>query len=764
MTNSYKNLFEKHSWLTPAIVALLTLGFFSRVILPPGGVLIGDDLINFFYPMFTFVMNEVRAGALPLWNPHLLSGVSVVADPEIAIFYPPNWLMLAVGVARGTTLLLVLHVWWAGWGMAKFAGSLGASALGGLLGGVIYSFSGWFIAHIGGGHYTLALAAGWVPWVLAAYLYAAQRGTWRSTLPGMAAFSLCMLTGFPPMVIQLGLLLLALASFHVLSQPDNRRVRLSAIRALKGIVLGGIVLTAVQIVPVIEFTRLSQRGASIGEEYFDFAGSFPLPGVQLVTLLFPNLLGSPARPEGYWGSPFYEELIGYASLWALVAVLLVFNRKRHSGADYLFLGIGALGAILSLGLKGGLLIILLRWVLFLQRFRVPGRYLYFVVLALSGLSALTLTHLQRMPDDERREWLRPAWRVWTPTGGLLALGGAGALRAAMASGPPHAERLGTMAESMALSGLFLLAVGATLWLWQSRRGVSWAALATFAIVIVDLWRVGMPLVSAGTGYPQTLLWDTIAATVPSDDPAIRVMPLHDAFWEQNGAAATGHYNIYGYESLEPEIYTRFVSLSLVPTARNNRLLGVEYVTTPQPIENFGVIEGEEAELLSEEVPYVYRLIDPPPRAFLVSEFEVQPDNIAAQDHLVAEYFDPERTVILDREPGCSVNGEGGQASFGEYTPNRVTVHVAAEGPSLLVLSDRWYPGWTATVDGEPVEILRAYSVLRAVCVPAGEHTVTFRFQPASLRWGAWISTAGWGALVLTAMATAMRRAILARAT
>ena len=60
-------------------------------------------------------------------------------------------------------------------------------------------------------------------------------------------------------------------------------------------------------------------------------------------------------------------------------------------------------------------------------------------------------------------------------------------------------------------------------------------------------------------------------------------------------------------------------------------------------------------------------------------------------------------------------------------------------PGYLVLTDAYYPGWTATVDGQPAEIERADIMFRAVKVPAGQHRVELRYQPQSFSLGLLIS-------------------------
>ena len=76
----------------------------------------------------------------------------------------------------------------------------------------------------------------------------------------------------------------------------------------------------------------------------------------------------------------------------------------------------------------------------------------------------------------------------------------------------------------------------------------------------------------------------------------------------------------------------------------------------------------------------------------------------------------------------------------DYEAERVTVQTAARRPALLVLTDNWFPGWKASVDGEPAPIHRVDYLIRGVAVPGGAHRVEFRYEPASWRAGWIIST------------------------
>ncbi|HKN38576.1 MAG TPA: YfhO family protein [Acidimicrobiia bacterium] len=75
---------------------------------------------------------------------------------------------------------------------------------------------------------------------------------------------------------------------------------------------------------------------------------------------------------------------------------------------------------------------------------------------------------------------------------------------------------------------------------------------------------------------------------------------------------------------------------------------------------------------------------------------------------------------------------GPDATVDRYEAQDVSLTVAPSNPGgLLVLSDQWYPGWTATVDGKPATILRGDVALRAVALSPGAHRIRFRYQP---RW------------------------------
>jgi hypothetical protein len=140
-----------------------------------------------------------------------------------------------------------------------------------------------------------------------------------------------------------------------------------------------------------------------------------------------------------------------------------------------------------------------------------------------------------------------------------------------------------------------------------------------------------------------------------------------------------------------------------------------------------------------------------PRAWWVPRERDVASGVAALAALRSAGFDPRREVILERGVGAKrpAEAEAGAAepaaqarvAIEAYAPEQVDVSVLAPQPGWLVLSDLFYPGWRATVNGSAAPIERANHLFRAVRIAAGASAVRFEYRPASLRRGTLVSFA-----------------------
>jgi hypothetical protein len=201
-------------------------------------------------------------------------------------------------------------------------------------------------------------------------------------------------------------------------------------------------------------------------------------------------------------------------------------------------------------------------------------------------------------------------------------------------------------------------------------------------------------------------------------------------------------------------------------ARNPKvaaLLGIGIVTAPRwyaPVLNkhgFTTI----MELPPDDVLLFHM---PVPRARIVHRASFVPDEEASYAATVDHYRDPSKKVVIEAtDPGWKLAeplaGAQEEAAIVVDLPERVEIDAHLAAPGVLVLTDTWYPGWTAEVDGAAQPILRADYGFRALFLPPGTHRVVFRYAPVSLRYGFWITLLA--AIVAGAFLVRGRRAAVA---
>ncbi len=147
--------------------------------------------------------------------------------------------------------------------------------------------------------------------------------------------------------------------------------------------------------------------------------------------------------------------------------------------------------------------------------------------------------------------------------------------------------------------------------------------------------------------------------------------------------------------------------------------------------------------------YIWRKKSPSPRAWLTSRaLWLKPDKILESLKTGTlpngEKFNPYRTALLEREedkpffPLSGGNLRGG-AEITRYSANEIHLSASCSRTCLLVLSEKYYPGWKAYVDGEKKPVYKTDYVLRGVSLAPGDHDVIFKYQPVTVKYGRIIS-------------------------
>jgi len=199
------------------------------------------------------------------------------------------------------------------------------------------------------------------------------------------------------------------------------------------------------------------------------------------------------------------------------------------------------------------------------------------------------------------------------------------------------------------------------------------------------------------------------------------------------------------------------------------LINVRYVLTymtAPPLSGFDRIASAEGIT-------VYENRNAMPRAFFASDVRKARNPAEAISVLSDPGFDPRSTAVVEFASSFDLNefeskssaklsngptpGVEGIATIIEDKRNRVQIQTENQASGLLVLSDNYYPGWRAFVDGAPVQVFRANCTMRAINVPTGRHVISFAFMPASFFTALWISIGGVGLTALILLGTILTR-------
>jgi hypothetical protein len=374
--------------------------------------------------------------------------------------------------------------------------------------------------------------------------------------------------------------------------------------------------------------------------------------------------------------------------------------------------------------------------------------------------------------------------------------------------------------------VFTCAVVLTVWRALKMRPPSRArtALLAFAVAIsfyvepqilqAHVWFPYARTVAAFTDAPPVSRW--LAEYAPEENRVYtRVNLFVVGYWTPppvdlpNMTAARGLHNVAGYDQLILERYSRALgdagpdavnprygvagkpdATLFAPRSRVLDLLNTSFVVTfanlsTNPVEQTDAAARAEAlakldatrwQLVYESGGvWVLRNLRACPRAWLVGEaLPVDGEEALRRirgerdEHANNAPFDPRRTALVEDAPSELPHLAGGElaadsaARVVEYAPNHLIIETNADRDSLLVVSEIFYPGWEASIDGRAERIRLTDFLLRGVFVPAGRHRVEMHYAAPAVRNGAIISATTIALLFVIGTGGRIRRAARSR--
>jgi hypothetical protein len=780
-----------------APITILALTLVAGWDLVSGGVVVSKDPITQYYPWYSYLGERLRSADIPAWNPSQFSGAPFAGDPLSGWTYLPAMILFTIlPLPAAASSFVLIHLLLAGLFTYALARVLRTNVAGSMLAAVAYEFNGFmYWRNLCCSPYAQVMA--WLPLAIIGAELAIRssrrldQGLWWG-VGGLALSQL--LAAWPGQGSYYALLALGGYVFYrtLLFPPEyisgiqDRTLALFLNGA--AVLIFGFGLAAAGVLLRLEFQALSSLAGGYGniegvkaayggntlEDWKRFlVPGLVYPGLAVLALAF----AAPLVARGKHAVPFFVGLALCTLTLAGKDVTLLHSVLYHllpgfewihpHGPErikvilYLAFALLAGATLSSLGERGrsaGALIAL------------PAVISLFLVTRVGvPLPPGGTAELLAGDPGSNPEWLLANLGIVIPVASLVALVAANICVVAYALSPAGRS----LAASLVIFVVFFDLFSAGTATVEQRATVEEGK----RLVKIDLAHYYDPTGAAKflrsetqgeparyVGYGPYLRGDNTRGYTYNNgfnDPDIK------ALLASNLATPQGLQSIQGYNAVHLATYDEYIealngkiqgyhNADVYPSGLDSPLLdllNVRYFVVPavtqQDQHPLRDLKDARQKVYGDNRVEVLENRDALPRAWIVHSAREAPQK-EALNSLSSGAVDPRQTALLKSRPPDIAEPDdpsADRASVTSYDADRIELRSKTGAPGLLMLSEVYYPGWKAYVDGRPVSLYSADYVLRAVPVPAGEHTVELRYESRSLRAGIAISLVFYATLV-----------------
>lgn len=716
-------------------------------------------------------------GAIPQWNPYLFGGMPFVDAMHGDTFYPTALLRILVGTDTGMTWGMMLHVFLAGVFTFVFLRSLGLSFFAALVGGTAYQMAGNVAGLVSPGHDGKLFVATMLPAALFLVVRGVRDG--RHHAWGLLAIvvGLAVLSPHPQLLQYMLLATGAFALFLALGwgsdgegAPTRRFGRLAS---SMGAVALGLVMGAIQYWPVRTYVPYSPRAGGKGWEH---AVSYSMPPEEVLNFAVPQFSGILDQYWGRNGIHFHSEYLGVAVLLLAGLAFGKWALRSHTRLVRFWIAAFIISLLWSLGGFTPFYSIVYALVPGTKYFRAPSTMLFVVSFCVAVLAAFGAERLVR--GEVRRRYLI-GWGAGALLLGLLGASG-GLTNLAVALALPEridvalandsALRIGAI-RAMAFA---LLAAGIA-WMVAARRLSRDLAGALLVLVVAtDLWSVLRQYWIFMEPARRSFASNAVFEYLKQQPGPFRVLPNQTAPSEAprdpdlryDGLMAHEIAQVLGYHGNQLANYDRLAGSEEGYRQLGNpnfwQLANMQYILTNSPdsmgIPGMRLVAGPARSAAGNDL-YLHRLPLDTRYAWVTPAVAKAGDEAVLQTVLDAR-FDVRTVTVFDSAVAVeapTLTALPAPLAIGTtvttYHPGLVRIELDAPAPagSALMVSENWYPGWEARVDGSPALLGRAAVTLMGVVLPEGGRVVELTFTNRPYEQGKRVT---WAAVALALLLTA----------
>ena len=708
--------------------------FFSPIVFLPQLLFYSDGTLADFY---------LQA---ELWTNHFYAGYPVFATPEKQYSYPLRFIFSWLPQAMGFNLFVISAYVMASVFTFGYVYRLTGAVFPAFAAGLIYGLCGFMVEN--SVHPYMIHVAAWMPLLLWA-LYELKDGYHHGWfITGCGAVGMSVVAGHP----QITVYILMLAGSYMLCFCRNAQQGwLKYARLCLCLVVLGFGLAAVQLLPMFELLGLSVRN----EITYDWFSTYSLPASQLAQSFFPFIYGG--EFGSFYGGPYFGDwyakgITGNVGVFALLlsSFALIRGHYDDNKAIMLFwLGCAIVSFIIGLGDSTPLMPLLYEVPIF-NLFRAHGRILMVTSFAIAILAGLGIHALQsRVTNFSVRLLPSVFWSL------LMAL-----TLYTIVNSPLYQQNSWRLTDWVMTVPVVIMAIAVVITLlWRRPIESKWGMLLVVVYLAADL--------SSSSWFLQ---WQYKTATSQILQPnelqlkyKALLQPQHQRFAPMEGVISQilspDQARLHQFETTTayaPLQISRYNQLSgvdsngtlaatgLLPNSRSLDLLAVKYLSADKPLENL----DKRFELMNEDDGiYIYQNLRALPRAWFVNEvYHATPAQISTAINTSilpdGRVFEPRDIALVEQPVAKKLDAHSSDdehLAIIKLDSQSIEMETRTDSRRFMVLSDIFYPGWKAYIDGNEVEIWQTNLSLRGLYIPKGKHKVSFQYQPTSFIVGGMIS-------------------------
>ena len=703
------------------------------------------DVIGQIYPWKNLTIDTLKNLQIPLWNPYSFSGTPHLANYQSAVLSPLNLLFFILPFIDAWSILVLIQPLLAGIFTYLFLKTQKLSNNSVLIGSISFMFCGFITTWMA--YATLGYAILFLPLAL----FAIEKFYEKFKSRYLILLSLTVPLSFFSGHFQTSIYFFIFVFLYLIFKSFQVKNLKTSVYLL--IYFGfGILFSLPQVLPSIELYAQSLRSGI-------FEKIEAIPWGYIPTFFAPDYLGNPVTRNDWFGH--YAEWNAYTGLLPLILAFYAVFKKRTK-VIWFFILTAILSIVFSFQTPFLDLLVFLK----IPVLSTSAASRIIVIFSFSAAVLAAFGFEKLLEDIKLRKnknifvwvfitflifvilWLIVLLKLFIPL-----------------------DKLSIARQNLILSTFIYLISSFLIFILvfvKNKKIFLFIPIVLILVVAFDLLRFAnkwMPFDPKGLVYPN----------IPISKEFDKLSGFNRIFGNF-GAEATMFYKIQsvnGYDAVYLRRYGEFIASlqngKLSESARSVvtfpvnglyapkaiNLLGINYIVNkksdghaPWNFPYWTYPPGTFPTIYSDDTYQIFENKNAFPRAFLVNKYKVETNPQKILNIMFSKDFDLRKEVVLE-ENAEKVDGNSvGSAKISNYLPNKISIETNSTGNSLLFLSDSFYPGWKATVDGKDAKIYRTDFTFRAVFVPRGNHIVKFTYFPTSFQIGEVAVMVGFAVMIL----------------